>query len=104
METETPAVPVMVPDEVAPGETHPAVNVEAPNLEQESPSVASSGGDLVNDATCTSASSFSYAELEDKLKQIPPGSPDILPSAKMFEMVETVNCCCTFRFFCVVVV
>ncbi|RVX08343.1 hypothetical protein CK203_017749 [Vitis vinifera] len=68
MATETPAVPVMVPDEVAPGETHPAVNVEAPNLEQESPSVASSGGDLVNDATCTSASSFSYAELEDKLK------------------------------------
>ncbi|RVW81470.1 hypothetical protein CK203_035180 [Vitis vinifera] len=43
MATETPAVPVMVPDEVAPGETHPAVNVEAPNPEQESPSVASSG-------------------------------------------------------------
>ncbi|RVW58336.1 hypothetical protein CK203_105068 [Vitis vinifera] len=38
MATETPAVPVMVPDEVAPGETHPAVNVEAPNPEQESPS------------------------------------------------------------------
>ncbi|RVW71041.1 hypothetical protein CK203_057826 [Vitis vinifera] len=50
MATETPAVPVMVPDEVAPGETHPAVNVEAPNPEQESPSVASSGGNLVNDA------------------------------------------------------
>ena len=56
MATETPAVPVMVPDEVAPGETHSAVNVEAPNPEQESPSVASSGGDLVNDAACTSAS------------------------------------------------
>ncbi|RVX00314.1 hypothetical protein CK203_024531 [Vitis vinifera] len=27
----------------------------------------------------------SYAELEDKLKQIPPGSPDIMPSAQMFE-------------------
>ncbi|RVX18521.1 hypothetical protein CK203_006778 [Vitis vinifera] len=35
------------PDEVAPGETHPAVNVEAPNPEQESPSVASSGGILL---------------------------------------------------------
>ncbi|RVW31040.1 hypothetical protein CK203_093525 [Vitis vinifera] len=34
--------------------------------------------------------SFSYAELEDKLKQIPPGSPDIMPSAKMFETVETL--------------
>ncbi|RVX04470.1 hypothetical protein CK203_018398 [Vitis vinifera] len=88
MATETPAVPVMVPDEVAPGETHPAVNVEAPNPEQESPSVASSGGDLVNDAACTSASPFSYAELEDKLKQIPPGLTTIIPSAKMFEMVE----------------
>ena len=85
METETPAVPVMVPDEVAPGETHPAVNVEAPNPEQESPSVASSGGDLVDDAACTSASPFSYAELEDKLKQVPPGLTTIIPSAKMFE-------------------
>ena len=94
----------MVPDEVAPGEAHPAVNVEALHLERKSPSAASSGGELVNDAACSSASSFSYAELEDKLKQIPPGSPDILPSAKMFEMVETVNCCCAFRFFCVVVV
>ncbi|KAL6331500.1 hypothetical protein AAG906_011440 [Vitis piasezkii] len=31
-----------------------------------------------------------YAELEDKLKQIPPGSTAIMPSAKMFEMVETL--------------
>ncbi|RVW90246.1 hypothetical protein CK203_036810 [Vitis vinifera] len=56
MATETPAVPVMVPDEVAPGETHPP---------------------------------FSYAELEDKLKQIPPGLTT-MPSAKMFEMVESL--------------
>ncbi|RVW54008.1 hypothetical protein CK203_072911 [Vitis vinifera] len=33
----------------------------------------------------------SYAELEDKLKQIPPGSPDIMPSAQMFEKVETAK-------------
>ena len=96
MATEIPAVPVMVPDEVAPGETHPDVNAEAPRPERKSPSATSSGGELVNDAACSSASSFSYAELEDKLKQIPPGSPDIMPSAKMFEMVETVNCFCTF--------
>ncbi|RVW67557.1 hypothetical protein CK203_062351 [Vitis vinifera] len=45
--TETPAIPVMVPAEVAPGETHPAVNVEAPHPEQKSPSAASSGGNLL---------------------------------------------------------
>ena len=92
MATEIPTVPVMVPDEVAPGETHPAINVEAPHPERKSPSAASSGGEPVNDASCSSASSFSYAELQDKLKQIPPDSPDIMPSAQMFEMVETVNC------------
>ncbi|KAL6313221.1 hypothetical protein AAG906_016835 [Vitis piasezkii] len=74
----------------APRETHPAENVEAPRPEQESPSVASSGGNPVNDAACTSASPFSYAELEDKLKQIPPGLTTIMPSAKMFEMVESL--------------
>ena len=93
MVTETPAVPLVVPAEVAPVEVHPAVNVEAPYPERKSPSAASSGGEAVNDASCSSACSFSYAELEDKLKQIPPGSPDIMPSAKMFEMVETVNLC-----------
>ena len=103
MTTETPAVPVMVPDEVAPGETHPAVNVEAPNPEQESPSVASSGGNLVDDAACTSASPFSYAELEDKLKQIPLDLTTIIPSAKMFEMVETVYCFCASRFFVILI-
>ncbi|RVW69859.1 hypothetical protein CK203_060727 [Vitis vinifera] len=69
---------------------HPAVNVEAPHPEQKSPSAASSGGGPVNDASCSSDNSFSYAELEDKLKEIPPGSPDIMPSAQMFEKVETL--------------
>ncbi|RVW62162.1 hypothetical protein CK203_062582 [Vitis vinifera] len=32
--------------------------------------------------------SFSYAELEEKLKRIPPGSDVAMPSAKMFEAVE----------------
>ncbi|RVW59825.1 hypothetical protein CK203_098474 [Vitis vinifera] len=90
MTVEPLAVLVMVPAEVTPGETHPVVNVEAPNPEQESPSVASLGGDPVNDASCTSASPFSYAELEDKLKQIPPGLTSVMPSAKMFEMVESL--------------
>ncbi|RVW68797.1 hypothetical protein CK203_060960 [Vitis vinifera] len=57
MVTEPPAV-LMVPAEVAPGETHPVP--------------------------------FSYAELEDKLKQIPPGLTSVVPSAKMFEMVESL--------------
>ena len=94
MATEIPTVPVMVPDEVAPGETHPVINVEAPNPEQESSSLASSEGNPVNDAACGSASPFSYAELEEKLKEIPPGLPTVMPSAQMFEMVETVNCFC----------
>ena len=91
MVTETPAVPVVVSAEVAPGDVHPAGNVEVPNPEQESSSLASSEGNLVNDASCTSASLFSYAKLEEKLKQIPPGLPLVKPSAQMFEMVETVK-------------
>ncbi|RVW75346.1 hypothetical protein CK203_052929 [Vitis vinifera] len=89
MATETPAVPVMVPAEVAPGETHPAVNVEA-RIRNKSRLLLPHQGDPVNDASCTSASPFSYAELEDKLKQIPPGLTTIMPSAKMFEMVESL--------------
>ena len=92
MVTETPAVPVAVPDENAPGEPHPAENVEAPDPEEELLSNASSGGNPVNDAACSSASPFSYAELEEKLKQIPPSLTTVMPSAKMFEMVETVHC------------
>ncbi|RVW19838.1 hypothetical protein CK203_116289 [Vitis vinifera] len=90
MATGTPAVPVVVPNEGAPGETHPADNVEAPDLEEESPSNASSGGNPVDDAACNFASPFSYAELEEKLKQIPPDSTVVMPSAKMFEVVETL--------------
>eukprot|EP00261_Vitis_vinifera_P034730 XP_019075973.1 PREDICTED: uncharacterized protein LOC109122733 [Vitis vinifera] len=88
MVTEAPSVPVVVPAEVAPGEAHRAGNVEVPHPERKLPSAASSGGGPVNDASCSSDNSFSYAELEDKLKEIPPGSPDIMPSAQMFENVE----------------
>ncbi|RVW63615.1 hypothetical protein CK203_057399 [Vitis vinifera] len=42
MVTETPAVPVVVPAEVAPGETHPAVNVEA-LIRNKNPSAAYRG-------------------------------------------------------------
>ena len=90
MATETPAVPVVVPDEGTPGETHPAEKEGSPNPEEELLSDASSEGNPVDDAACPSASPFSYAELEEKLKQIPPGSTTVLPSVKMFEVVETV--------------
>ena len=90
MATETPVVPVVVPDESMPGETQPIENEGAPDLEEESPSNASSGGSPVDDAGCISAGSFSYAELEEKLKQIPSGSTVAMPSARMFEVVETV--------------
>ena len=43
MATETPAVPVVVPDEGTPGETHPAENDGAPDPGEESLSNASSG-------------------------------------------------------------
>ncbi|RVX07005.1 hypothetical protein CK203_030447 [Vitis vinifera] len=45
-------------------------------------------GSPVDDAACTSASRFSYAELEEMLKRIPPGSDVALPSVKMFEAAE----------------
>ncbi|KAL6343451.1 hypothetical protein AAG906_024816 [Vitis piasezkii] len=63
--------------------------MRGPGPEEESPSNASSGGSPVDDAACISAGSFSYAELEEKLKQIPPSNV-VMPSAKMFEMVETL--------------
>ena len=81
---------MLVPNGVSPGETQPAVNEGAPDPEEESLSNASSGGSPVDDAACISASSFSYAELEEKLKRIPPGSDVAMPSAKIFEVVETV--------------
>ncbi|RVX07556.1 hypothetical protein CK203_025151 [Vitis vinifera] len=88
--TETPAVPVVVPDEGMPDKTHPAANEGAPDPEEDLLSNTSSGGDPVDDAACISAGSFSYAELEEKLKQIPPGLTTAMPSAKMFEVVETL--------------
>ena len=88
--TETPTVPMMAPDEGMPGETHPAANEGAPDPEEDLLSNTSSGGDPVDYVACISAGSFSYAELEEKLRQIPPGSTTAMPSAKMFEVVETV--------------
>ena len=98
MVTETPAAPVVVPDEGTPRETQPAENEEALDLEEESPSNASSGGH-VDDAAYISASPFSYAELEEKLKQIPPGSTVVMPSAKMFEVAKTTYCTLYFLIF-----
>ena len=59
-------------------------------MEEESPSNASLGGSLVDDAACISVGSFNYAELEEKLKQIPSGSTVVMPSARMFDVVEMV--------------
>ena len=81
---------MLVPNGGSPGETQPTENEGAPDPEKESLSNASSRGSPVDDAACISASSFSYAELEEKLKRIPPDSDVAMPSAKMFEAVETV--------------
>ncbi|RVW67942.1 hypothetical protein CK203_064375 [Vitis vinifera] len=48
-------------------------------------------GVLLMTPTCISASPFSYAELEERLKRIPSGSDVAMPSAKMFEAVEMVE-------------
>ena len=90
MAEQNPATPVLVLDGGSPRETQPVENEGAPDPNEESLSNASSGGSPVDDAACISASSFTYAELEEKLKRIPPGSDVAMPSAKMFDAVETV--------------
>ena len=90
MAAENPPAPVVVPDGDSLGATQPAETDGALDPEEESLSNASSGGNPVDDAACISASAFSYAELEKKLKWIPPGSDVVMPSAKMFEAVEMV--------------
>ena len=90
MVAENPPAPVVIPERVSPRATQPAETAGAPDSEKESLFNASSGGNPVDDAACISASAFSYTKLEDKLKRIPPGSDVAMPSAKMFEVVETV--------------
>ena len=90
MAAENPPAPVVVLDGGSPEATQPAETDGAPDPEEESLSNASLGGNPVDDAVCISASAFSYVELEEKLERIPPGSDIVMPSAKMFEVVETV--------------
>ena len=90
MVVENPPAPVVVPDGDSPEATQPTETDRAPDSEEESLSNASSGGNPVDDAACISASAFCYAELEEKLKRIPPGLDVAMPSAKMFEVVETI--------------
>ena len=81
---------MLVPDEGSSEETQPAVNDGGLSPGEESHHNASSGGSPVDDAACTSASPFSYAELGEMLKQIPSGSDVALPSTRMFEAAEMV--------------
>ena len=90
MAEENPTDPMLVLDESSPEETQPTVNDGGPDPGEESHHNASSEGSPVDDATCTSASPSSYAELEEMLKWIPPGSNVALPSVKMFEATEMV--------------
>ena len=88
MAEENPTAPVLVPDEGSPKEIQPAVNDGASDPRKESHPTTSSGGSLVDDAACISASPFSYAELGEMLKRIPLDSDVVVPSAKMFEVAE----------------
>ena len=81
MATETSAAPIIIPDE----------DVEVPNPGQELPSVSSSEEERADDAA--PARPFSYAELEVKLKDITPDWRAMKPTAKMFDMIETVYRC-----------
>ena len=87
---ENPTDPVVVPDEGSPEEIQPAVNDGGPAPGEESHHNASLGGSPVDDVACTSFSPFSYAELREMLKQIPPDSDVTLPLMKMFEATEMV--------------
>ncbi|WJZ90735.1 hypothetical protein VitviT2T_009861 [Vitis vinifera] len=88
MAVENPTAPVVVSNGGSPGETQPAKNDGAPDPGEESLPNASSKGSPIDDATCISASPFSYAELGEMLKRIPSGSDVVVPSAKIFEVVE----------------
>ena len=90
MTEENPIDPVLVPDEGLPEEIQLAVNDGGPDPGEESHPTALLVGSPVDDATCICASPCSYAKLGEMLKQIPLGIDVALPSAKMFEAVETV--------------
>ena len=97
MATETSAAPAIIPAEDASGPMCPNEDMGVPIPGQELPSASSSEEDPADDAA--PASPFSYAELEDKLKQITPDWKAIKPSAKMFDMIETVYRCLVFLLF-----
>ena len=88
---EDPSDSVFVLDEGLPEDIQSTVNDEGSAPREESHHNDSSGGSPVDDEACTSASPFSYAELGEMLKQIPPGSNVALPSAKLFETAEMVS-------------
>ncbi|RVW65448.1 hypothetical protein CK203_022166 [Vitis vinifera] len=88
MATETSAAPAIIPDEDASGPMRPNEDMGVPIPGQELPSASSSEEESADDAAPTSP--FSYAELEVKLKQITPDWKAIKPSAKMFDMIETL--------------
>ena len=90
MAEENPTAPVLVPDGGSSGETQPAENDGAPDPREESHPTVLLGGSPVDDAACISSSPFSYAELGEMLKRIPPCSNVDVHSAKMFEAAEMV--------------
>ncbi|RVW16822.1 hypothetical protein CK203_076462 [Vitis vinifera] len=82
MAEENPTVLTLVPDGGSPGEAQPAENERVPDPREESLPNALSGGSLVDDAACISASPFSYAELGEMLKRIPSRSDIVVPFSK----------------------
>lgn len=87
---EDPSSPVPIQDEDSPDDVQPAVDEVGPAPREKPCNNDSTGGDSANGATCISAGPPSYAELEEMLRQIPPGSDVNLPSTKMFETTKMV--------------
>lgn len=85
-----PSGPVLIQDDDSSGDVHP-VGDEMDLTPRGKPYINdSTEGDFANGASHISAGPPSCAELEEMLRQIPPGSDVDLPSTKMFESAEMV--------------
>ncbi|RVW56320.1 hypothetical protein CK203_114164 [Vitis vinifera] len=87
MATETSAAPAIIPAEDASGPMCPDEDMGV-RFRDKSYLLLPPEEESADDAA--PASPFSYAELEVKLKQITPDWKAIKPSAKMFDMIETL--------------
>lgn len=87
---EDPSGTVLIQDDDSSGDVHPVRDEMDPTPRGKPCINDSTKGDFANGASHISAGPPSCAELEEMLRQIPPGSDVDLPSTKMFESAEMV--------------